>query len=79
MKKDKVLTMVRDILVDLLNVKPESVTLAASFKEDLDADSLEIAEVVTEIENQFGLEIADEEAATLTTVGALVDFIAARA
>jgi acyl carrier protein len=77
MSKDEILAKVRDILVDHLGVDAEAVTMEASFQDDLNADSLDLVELIMELEDQFGMEITDEEAKTLTTVGAAVDFIAA--
>jgi acyl carrier protein len=78
MSKDEILAKVRDILVEQLGVDADDVKLEASFQDDLDADSLDLVELIMELEDQFGVKISDEEAQTITTVGAAVDFIADR-
>ena len=78
MSKDEILAKVRDILVEQLGVEADAVTLEASFQDDLDADSLDLVELIMELEDQFGVKISDEEAQAITTVGAAVDFIADR-
>ena len=78
MGKDEILARVRDILVDQLGVEADDVTEGASFQDDLNADSLDLVELIMELEDQFGVKISDEEAQSLLTVGNAVDFIAER-
>ncbi|HLQ70262.1 MAG TPA: acyl carrier protein [Bacillota bacterium] len=66
---------VKTIIVDQLDVEEEQVTMEASFKDDLDADSLDVVELVMELEDEFDMEIADEEAEKINTVGDAVDYI----
>ncbi|MES5812221.1 acyl carrier protein [Mammaliicoccus sciuri] len=66
---------VKDIIVDCLGVDAEKVTPEASFKDDLGADSLDIAELVMELEDEFDMEIPDEEAEKINTVGDAVKYI----
>ncbi|WP_414046624.1 acyl carrier protein [Macrococcus equi] len=66
---------VKDIIVDRLGVDADKVTADASFKDDLGADSLDIAELVMELEDQFGMEIPDEDAEKINTVGDAVKYI----
>ena len=66
---------VKDIIVDRLGVDADKVTEDASFKDDLGADSLDIAELVMELEDEFGTEIPDEEAEKINTVGDAVKYI----
>ena len=65
-----------DIIVELLGVDREKVTLDASFREDLEADSLDLVELIMAFEEEFGGEISDEEAQSIATVGDAVKYIA---
>ncbi len=69
---------IQSIIVDLLGVKPEEVTLEASFREDLGADSLDLVELIMEFEDRFGGTISDEEAQGIETVGQAVDYVEQR-
>ncbi|HLS10369.1 acyl carrier protein [Lentibacillus sp.] len=66
---------VKEIIVDKLEVEESQVTMEASFKDDLEADSLDVVELVMELEDEFDMEIADEEAEKINTVGDAVDYI----
>jgi acyl carrier protein len=66
---------VKKIIVDQLGVKAEEVKAEASFIEDLGADSLDTVELVMAFEEEFGLEIPDEEAEKIATVGNAIDYI----
>jgi len=69
---------VRDIIVDLLGVDPEQVTPEARFREDLEADSLDLVELIMAFEEEFGGEISDEDAQKITTVGEAVTYVEQR-
>lgn len=75
MSKDEILEKVKAIIVDQLSVEEEEVTLEASFIEDLGADSLDIVELIMALEEEFEIEVPDEDAEKLTTVGAAVAYI----
>ncbi|GAA4063362.1 MAG TPA: acyl carrier protein [Bacilli bacterium] len=66
---------VKQIVIDRLDVEEDKVTLDASFQEDLEADSLDVVELVMELEDEFDMEIADEEAEKIETVGDAVEYI----
>ena len=70
---------VKRIVVDRLGVDEAQVTQEASFKDDLGADSLDVVELVMELEDEFDLEISDEDAEKINTVGDVVKYIEAHA
>ena len=70
-----ILERVTKIVVDRLEVEESEVKLEASFKEDLGADSLDVVELVMELEDEFDLEISDEEAEKIATVQDVVSYI----
>jgi len=72
------LERITGIVVDLLGVEPERVTLEARFREDLEADSLDLVELIMAFEEEFGGEISDDEAQQITTVGEAVTYVEER-
>ena len=75
----EVLAKVQEILVERLDVDPGDVTESAHLRDDLEADSLDLVELIMDLEEGFGVKISDEEAQSIGTVGEAVDFIVARA
>jgi acyl carrier protein len=69
----------RAILVEQLGVDASEVTEASSFQEDLNADSLDLVELIMEMEDRFKLKIPDEDAEKISTVGEAVDYVVAHA
>jgi acyl carrier protein len=75
----QVVEEVRAILVEQLGVDPSEVSEESSFQEDLNADSLDLVELIMELEDRFKTKIPDEEAEKITTVGQAVDYVIAHA
>lgn len=73
--RDEILAKIQEITADRLGVEETEVTAEASFREDLEADSLDLVELIMELEEQFGMEIPDEEAEKITTVEEAVDYV----
>jgi acyl carrier protein len=69
---------VKKIVVDLLGVDPDKVTRDARFREDLEADSLDLVELIMEVEERFGGTVSDEDAQKIKTVGHAVDYVEQR-
>jgi acyl carrier protein len=75
--REKAVDEVRAILVEQLGVDPAEVTVESSFQEDLNADSLDLVELIMEMEDRFKIKIPDEEAEKIATVGQAVDYVLA--
>jgi len=79
MNRDEVMTLVREHLVNELELDPGKVTADARFKEDFDADSLDLYELVMELEDRYSITVSEQEAGRIRTVGDAVDFVLAKA
>jgi acyl carrier protein len=77
--REQVFELIRAHLVDELDVTPEAIVPATRFKEDLEADSLDLYTLVQELEDTYGVRMSDEQAAAILTVEAAVDFVLAHA
>jgi acyl carrier protein len=75
MSKEEIMAKLKPVIAEQLGVDESEVTDTASFTEDLNADSLDLVELIMSLEEQFGLQISDEDAEKLTTVGESVDYI----
>lgn len=78
MNRDEVMTKVREHLSTELEVDAAEIQEGTRFREDLDADSLDLYELVMELEDSYGVRVPEEEAAEIETVGQAVDFVLAR-
>ena len=79
MTRDAVFTLIRNHLADELDVDAGRIDEGTRFKEDLDADSLDLYTLVQELEDSYGVKMTDEQAAQILSVGQAVDFVLAHA
>ena len=75
MTRDEIFHVIRGHLADELELDPATISEATRFKEDLEADSLDLYTLVQELEDSYGVRIPDEQAAQIRTVGQAVDFV----
>ena len=78
MTRDEVLELIRAHLADELELDPARIAEDTHFRNDLDADSLDLYTLVQELEDSYGVKMSDEEAARIQTVRQAVDFVVAR-
>lgn len=79
MTKDEIFDKVKEIIVEQLGADESDVTMEASFRDNLEADSLDLVELIMAFEEEFGGEISDEEAQKITTVGEAVNYLSQNA
>ena len=78
MTRDEVMLKVREHLAEELELPEDRIAESTRFREDLDADSLDLYELVMELEDSYGITVSEEEAARIDTVGDAVDFVLGR-
>ncbi len=78
MDRNEALATIRDVAAEVLSIDPSQVTEDARFKEDLDADSLDLVELVMGLEERFDIEVPEEDLEGVTTVGQAVDLVLAK-
>lgn len=75
MSRDEIFAKVKETIVDQLGADEGDITLGSNFRDDLEADSLDLVELIMAFEEEFNVEISDEEAQKITTVGEAVDYL----
>lgn len=78
MSRDEIFTIIKEFLLEALPLTEDRINMDARFQEDLEADSLDLVELIMTMEEKFGIKITDEEAAEIKTVGDAVDFVERR-
>ena len=78
MEREEALSALREVAVEVLSVEPDEVVEASRFKEDLDADSLDLVELVMGLEERFDISVPEEDLESVATVGQAVDLVMAK-
>ena len=75
LSRDELFESLKEVIAQQLGTEAEKIKEKSKFREDLDADSLDLVEMIMELEDQFGIKISDEDAAKLLTVGDALDYL----
>jgi acyl carrier protein len=75
MTREQVLTLIRTHLADELTIDPDRIDESTRFREDLEADSLDLYTLVQELEDRYAIQMSDEQAAKILTIGQAIDFV----
>lgn len=75
--REQVFDLIQAHLADELDLQPDAISIDTRFREDLEADSLDLYTLVQELEDTYGVRMSDEQAAEILTVGQAVDFVVA--
>ena len=78
MEREEAISALREVAVEVLSVEPDQVVEEARFKEDLDADSLDLVELVMGLEERFDIEVPEDDLEGVTTIGQAVDLVLAK-
>ena len=78
MTEEEIFEQLKKLIVELLEVEEEKIVLEASFADDFDADSLDFIELITAVEDAFGIEIPDDDMENMQTVQAAVDYVGSK-
>ena len=78
MEREEALSALREVAVEVLSVEPDQVVETSRFKEDLDADSLDLVELVMGLEERFDISVPEEDLEDVATVGHAVDLVMAK-
>ena len=78
MEREEAISALREVAVEVLSVEPDQVVEEARFKEDLDADSLDLVELVMGLEERFDISVPEEDLENVATVGQAVDLVMAK-
>ena len=75
MSKDEIFAKIKETIIDQLGADEDEITMEANFRDDLEADSLDLVELIMAFEEEFNVEISDEEAQKITTVGEAIAYL----